>query len=145
VHPYPHIYEATAHATGSNPVAVESPGLPSLATTPPPQFDGPEGFWSPETLLAASVADCFILTFRAVARGSKFEWSHLECRVEAVLERVDGLSRFTRFITHATLSVPSGSDAEKAKLLLEKAEHGCLIANSLSGVRELRPTITATG
>ena len=39
--------------------------------------------------------------------------------------------------THATLTVPEGTDAEKARLLLAKAEHGCLISNSLSATREL--------
>ena len=46
-------------------------------------------------------------------------------------------ARFTRFVTRATLRVPAGSDAAKARLLMDKAEHGCLIANSLNGSREL--------
>ena len=93
--------------------------------------------WSPESLLCAAVADCFILTFRAVSRAAKFDWLTLQCRVEGTLERVDGQSRFTRFATHATLSVPAGADAAKARALLERAEHGCLIANSLRGTRTL--------
>jgi organic hydroperoxide reductase OsmC/OhrA len=83
------------------------------------------------------VANCFLLTFRAIARASKFEWQQLDCRVEGTLERVDGSSRFTRFVSHVTLHVPAGADADRAKLLLEKAEHGCLISNSLSAKREL--------
>ena len=93
--------------------------------------------WSPETLLCAAVADCFILTFRAVARASKFEWTGLSCAVEGKLERADGPTRFTGFVTRATLHVPAGTDEAKAKLLLEKAEHSCLITNSLNGTREL--------
>jgi organic hydroperoxide reductase OsmC/OhrA len=31
------------------------------------QLGGPGGQWSPETLLVAAAAECFILTFRAVA------------------------------------------------------------------------------
>lgn len=137
MHPYPHLYAASADGAPTEPVQVTSPGLPALATTPPPQFDGPEGTWSPETLLCASVADCLILTFRAVARASKFEWHRMSCRVEGTLEKVEGTSKFTRFISHVTLHVPAGTDAARAKLLLEKSEHGCLVANSLTGKREL--------
>lgn len=137
MHPYPHVYEASAQAAPAGLVAVSSPALPALATSPPPQFDGPEGHWSPETLLCASVADCLILTFRAIARASKFEWLSLDCRTEGTLERVEGNSRFTRFTSHVTLKVPAGTDAARAQLLLEKAEHGCLVANSLTAKREL--------
>ena len=137
MHPYPHLYQATADGAPTDLVQVNSPGLPAISTTPPPQFDGPEGTWSPETLLCASVADCLILTFRAIARASKFDWQRISCRVEGTLEKIEGNSRFTGFVSHVTLHVPAGTDAARAKLLLEKSEHGCLVANSLTGKREL--------
>jgi organic hydroperoxide reductase OsmC/OhrA len=54
--------------------------------------------------------------------------------VESVLERIDGGSQFARYTTRATLTVPSGADEATARKLLEKAENGCLIANSLRGM-----------
>jgi organic hydroperoxide reductase OsmC/OhrA len=137
MHPYPHTYVASAIAENTGMVGVTSPHLPNLETAPPPEFDGPGGVWSPETLLCASIADCFILTFRAVSRAVRFEWLHLECRVEGVLERVDRSSQFTRYTTFARLTVSAGTDLGKARELLERAEHGCLIANSLHGSRSL--------
>jgi organic hydroperoxide reductase OsmC/OhrA len=141
MHPYPHHYHVAASGTPAGAVAVTSAALPELTTAPPPEFDGPGGTWSPETLLVAAIADCFVLSFRGVARAAKFEWSALECSVEGVLERVDGVTRFTRFLTHARLAAPAGADAAKAKQLLERAEHVCLIANSLSGTRALEVEI----
>ena len=138
MHPYPHLYQATASGSATGGVAVTSPALPEIATTPPPQFDGPEGHWSPETLLCAAVADCFILTFRAVSRVARFEWQKLDCRVEGTLERVEGRTWFTRFTTCATLTVTPGTDPAKARSLLERAEQSCLVANSLCGKRELK-------
>jgi len=126
-------------------VTLTSAQLPSLETAPPPEFDGPAGVWSPETLLCASVADCFILTFRAVSRAARFEWSRLECRVEGVLERVGRTSQFTRYTTFAKLTVPEGADSAKARELLERAEQGCLIANSLRGSRALEAEISVEG
>jgi len=135
MHPYPHTYLAAASGGSKEWVMVSAPQLPSLETATPPQFDGPAGMWSPETLLCASLADCFVLTFRAVSRAAKLEWQHLECRVEGVLERVGQGSRFTRYTTFATLKVPAGTNITKARELLERAERGCLIANSLHGAR----------
>ena len=135
--PYPHTYVAAAAADNAGSVTVASPQLPSIETDAPPQFDGPGGKWSPETLLCASVADCVVLTFRAIARAAKLEWSHLECRVEGVMERRERLLQFTRYTTFATHTVPTGTDAVKAREFLERAEHSCLIANSLHGTRAL--------
>ena len=98
-----------------------SPALPSLETAAPPQFDGPGDVWSPETLLCASLADCFVLTFRAITHAARFKWLRLECRVEGLLERVGQVPQFTRYTTYATLTVPAGADAAKARGHLERA------------------------
>ena len=142
--PYPHTYTVTADATATGLVPLSAVGLPGLQTAPPPEFDGPGDVWSPETLLIASVANCFILTFRGVSRGSSFAWEHLECHVDGTLERVDGVTRFTKYTTRARLTVKSGADAAKAKLLLEKAEKVCLVANSLNGERHLELELIET-
>ena len=84
MHPYPHRYTVSASGSPVGNVRVTATGLPDIQTAPPAEFDGPGDVWSPESLLCASIADCFILTFRAIARASKFEWSDLSCRVEAV-------------------------------------------------------------
>lgn len=139
--PYPHIYMTSARGNPTGSVTVASEGLPALTTAPPREFDGPGDQWSPENLLCAAIADCFILTFRAIARASKLEWLHLECTVQGTLERPEGGARFTRFATHATLAVPAGTDIERAGKLLEKAEHSCLISNSLRGERTLQTQV----
>ncbi len=134
---YPHRYVVAAHGADGGMVSLTAPGLPTLETAPPPEFDGPGGVWSPESMLVAAVADCFILTFRSVARAVRFDWLGVECRVEGVLDRVSGVSRFTRFSTVARLTVAPGADIDKARALLERAEKLCLISNSLSAERHL--------
>ena len=134
---YPHSYQASASAHSTGWVSVGSPQLPDLETAPPPEFGGPGGTWSPETLLCASLSDCFILTFRALARAARFDWRGLECRVEGILDRVGASAQFVRYTTSAKLMLPAGADVVKARDLLERAEHGCLIANSLRGERQL--------
>src|SRR5690606_14409687 len=109
-----------------------------LETAPPPEFDGPGDVWSPESLLCAAVADCFVLTFRGIARVMRLSWLNLECQVEGTLERPNRQPFFTRFATTATLTVPAGTDVEKARSMLERAEHTCLVSNSLRSERTLQ-------
>jgi peroxiredoxin-like protein len=127
----PHHYNVTAMAATDSHVALTSPNMPEIMTAAPAEFGGPGDQWSPEHLLVGTVANCFILTFRAVARGSRFEWTHLECSPTGVLERIDRVTRFTKFTVKAKLTVPADSDIKKAQRLLERAEAGCLITRSL--------------
>ena len=130
---YPHHYHVNADARQEGTVSVNSVGLETLPTTPPPQFGGPEGYWSPETMLVGSVANCYILTFRAVARAMKLEWHSLSCEVDGVLDRVDRVLQFTEFHVKAILHVPPGCDESKAERVLERASTHCLVTNSLKG------------
>jgi len=129
---FPHEYVVAADAGEESIITLSSEGLADLASEPPPQFGGPGKLWSPEHLIVASVADCFILTFRAVARGSRFPWRSLKCEAKGVLDRIDGQLRFTRFDLRVTLEVAQGTDEAKAIRLLEKSESGCLITNSMT-------------
>jgi organic hydroperoxide reductase OsmC/OhrA len=141
MHPYPHVYQVSADATNEGDVRLGSADLTTLPSMPPPEFGGPPGYWSPETLLAAAVADCFVLSFRAVARAAKFEWTRVSAEVDAVLDRVDGVAHFIRFTTRAHLVIPAGGDAARARRLMEKAEKVCLISNSLKGERHLESEV----
>ncbi len=141
----PHHYQVSASAGAQGDVTLDSDGLPSLASAPPAEFGGPGDRWSPETLLMAAVADCFILTFRAVAAASKLEWQSLQCSARGTLDRVDRVTRFTEFTVEASLTLPAGGDEEKAQRLLEKAESACLITNSMNASAHLETSITVSG
>ncbi|MFD2189376.1 OsmC family protein [Pistricoccus aurantiacus] len=134
---YPHRYQVSAAGRPEGSVSVSGAELPMLETNPPPEFNGPPGYWSPETLLVASVANCFILTFRAVARASKLEWKSLSCDVEGILDKDGKVTRFTRFIIKPGLTLTSDDDRDKAERCLEKAERNCLITSSLISEKEL--------
>lgn len=139
--PLPHLYSVAASGPISGALTLSAAGVPSLLSAAPREFDGPGDQWSPEQLLVAAVASCFILTFRAVARASHLDWARLECTVEGALERVEGVTQFSNVVTHAKLTVPAGSTTANCIRILEKAEHGCLVANSLRSKRELKAEV----
>lgn len=137
MHPFPHHYRVRVGIAPEGEVSLDSDGLAQIRSLPPPEFGGPGGYWSPETLLTAAVGNCVLLTFRAIARASRFEWREASAEVEGVLERIEGNSRFTQMHLRVRLVVPPGADAARARMLMEKAEKGCLISNSLTAVKHL--------
>ena len=139
---FPHAYHVSAKASADANVTLASSGLDDIEAAPPAEFDGPGDKWSPETLLASAVAACFVLSFKAVARASKLEWTSITCNTEGTLDRVEKKTSFTALTNHVKLTVPAGTDTEKAEKLLHKAEDVCLISNSLNADVSLKCEIT---
>ena len=139
----PHHYHASAVAEGDI-VRVSSPDTVNIETAAPVEFGGPGHRWSPETLFTAAIANCLVLTFKAVARASKLNWSGIECDVETILDRVERSTLFTQAIVKVRLTIANAEDADRAEKLLQKAESNCLISNSLKTEIRLVPEITVT-
>lgn len=128
---FPHNYAITSVMSNDGQVSLETINAPKMVITAPPEFGGPAGNWSPETLLVASVASCFLLTYRALANASKLDWQSFSCDVSGRLDSVDKVMQFTEFTITANLIVNNSNDIEKAERLLKKSEDSCLIRNSL--------------
>ncbi len=140
---FPHHYTVTASGDADRGVTLESVRLPALPTAPPAEFGGPGDRWSPETLLVAAVADCFVLTFSVVARAFKVNWTGVTCEVRGTLDRVDHVTQFTEFAIQARLAVAAGTDEGLAHRALEKAERACLITNSLKAEIRFQAEVSA--
>ena len=131
--PFPHHYTSTASCDKANShVTVTASDLPGLTTNAPAEFGGPGNQWSPESLLMAAVADCFVLTFRAIAQGSKLEWNQIQCQATGTLDRIERKPQFTEIQLHVTVTPQGDIGTERLQRILEKAEDSCLITNSLS-------------
>ena len=137
----PHRYVVSASTTIDKTVNLSSQGLDDLDTAGPAEFGGPGDLWSPETLLVGAVADCFVLSFRAIARAARLEWDSLDCEATGILDKVERVTQFTRFDVRAELTVPPGTNEEKAYRLLEKAEKHCLITNSMKAPSTLDASV----
>ncbi|MEL7497606.1 MAG: OsmC family protein [Planctomycetota bacterium] len=137
----PHDYQASARLDNESLVTLSSRDLPEIESAPPKEFGGSGHQWSPEDLLVAAVADCFSLSFKAIAAASKFEWINLECDVSGTLDKVERAIQFTGFQVKAKLTVAAGADATRAERLLQKAEQACFITNSLKAEPHLEVEI----
>ncbi len=63
---------------------------------------------------------------------SKFQFKALELSAEGVLDRKQGVTRFTDIILRPKLTVAPGTDRVQALRIMEKAEKACLVSASLS-------------
>ena len=141
MHALPHQYRVTGTGRSTGDVELTAERLTTLRSASPAEFDGPGDRWSPETFLVGAVADCFILTFRAVANASRLSWISVECDVTGTLDRVDRVTMFTHFDMAVHLVVAAEVDADRARHALEKAERNCLIASSLKASVAMNATV----
>lgn len=130
--PYPHQYATSASGSPDGDVTVSSKGLPDLPSAPPLEFDGPGDRWSPETLFLGALADCYLLTFRAVAKASGLAFSEMSCVAEGKLDRVERVAKFTEIALRVSITVPSDADEAAIRRGLEKASRACIVSNSLA-------------
>ena len=140
--PFPHHYDVRISGGPAGHATLSVDGAPKLVTAPPLEFDGPGDAWSPEHLLLAAVEACFLFTLRAVAQASKLEFSSLELSGEGVVDRKDGVTRFTEIVLRPRLTIPPGADRERALRIMEKSEQACLVSASLSTPVRLEPEVS---
>lgn len=138
---FPHSYEVVASADSESSVATTKEGLPALSVMPPREFDGPGDQWSPEDLLMASLSSCLVLSFKAIAKASRFEWQSIKANASGSLDKVDRTVKFTKATITVDLTVKSNDDIEKGHALLQKAEATCFVSNSLNVEIHLEPSV----
>ena len=80
-----HQYRVQAFGAGGRNGVIHAEGvLPAISFSPPPEFQGEVGRWTPEHLLVAAVASCFISTFEGMAQTSSLDFESLRDRKSVV-------------------------------------------------------------
>jgi organic hydroperoxide reductase OsmC/OhrA len=128
----PHLYSVKSVGTATGTLRSSGDNLPDITVAPPLQFGGPGDQWSPEDLLMAAVANCFVLSFRAISSASKLVWRSIDCEAVGTLNKVERNILFTNVTTKVRLVIPAVESKERAEKILIKAEQACLITNSMS-------------
>ncbi len=137
-----HEYRVNAFGAGARNGIVHAEGvLSSISFSPPPEFLGEPGHWTPEHFLVAAVASCFVSTFSGIAEKSRLEFASVKLDAEGVLGNADGIWRFVEIKLRPIVSVLKEKHRAQAIRLLEKAEKSCLIARSLQCKIALFPAV----
>src|SRR6202162_2440542 len=137
-----HEYRIKAFGAGGRNGVVQAEGvLSSISFSAPPEFLGEPGRWTPDHLLVAAVASCFVSTFSGIAEKSRLGFASFNLDAEGVLGNQDGIWRFTEVKLRPVVTVLNEEDRDRAIHLLEKAEKSCLIARSLQCKVALFPAV----
>jgi|SRR5579872_365162 len=100
------------------------------------------GRWSPEQLLLCSLATCFITTFEAEARNSRFVYADLSVEVEGKGRDEDERScDLAEIVLRPTLTVQSEETLTQGMNLIWRAQSRCMVAHVLSIPVNIEPKI----
>lgn len=104
----------------------------------PADFGGPDGFWSPEDLLVASVNSCVMTTFLFFIQKRKIKLLDYESKAEGFIEKKEGKLKFREIIIQPTIVIPEDVSENQIIKIIELSKKHCLISNSISCFVELK-------
>lgn len=135
-------YRTTAYWILARRGIVSAEAVPqAIEFSAPPEFGGETEMWTPETFFLASVATCYISTFRAIAEYSKFDNVALDVTVDGTITKEAGGFLFTEVIIHPLLTIATDEEYDKGLKLLLKSEAACLISRSLKAKVSIDPVV----
>ena len=121
------------------------PNLPSMALSAAATYKGDPNKLNPELLFVASLSSCQALTYLFLAAQAGVGVIAYADEAEGKLGIVEGKMRMSAVTLRPLITLAAGSDEQKAQVLIEKAHHGCFIANSVSTVVTIEPTFQISG
>jgi organic hydroperoxide reductase OsmC/OhrA len=126
-----HRYAVRAQPVGDGSIALEAPLKPGLDVATPPEYkDGIRGMWSPEELLIGSLAACFELTARAVAKRRDVPIRSFRTEATGHVQSKNGLLHFVAVELDVEIETDAGRERD-AELIATLAEEQCIVARAL--------------
>ena len=92
---------------------------PTLLVATPPGFGGPQGVWSPEELLVASVGSCLLSTFLYFADRFELSFSSYSSTSKGTVDKTPEGLRFTGIDVSIQVTFAHGKAAEKVSLAFQ--------------------------
>ncbi len=117
------------------------PALASLVLSSDPAFRGHAEQLNPEQLLIIAAASCQLLSFLAVAARARIDVLEYEDNAEAEMPEDVRPVHITAIKLKPRIVVGAGASEERIRYLVEVAHRECYIANSLTSVITVEPTI----
>lgn len=130
-------YETTVKWSGGKKGRALCAGKPDIEISTPPEFGGPEGCWTPEDLLAASVAGCLMTSALFFIERDSIALSSCECRARAVMQKTPQGLAITGISVDVNISLQDPGQEPALRRALERAEASCPVSKSLNCPVEL--------
>lgn len=117
------------------------PAKAELLLSADPAFQGSSELMNPEQLLLAAVSSCQLLTFLAMAARARIDVTDYHDEAEALMPADQTPVRITRILLRPRVVVAPGSDVERVRKLVFRANDHCFIANRVSADITIEPRI----
>jgi len=135
------IFGTTLKWTGDKRGELYSSEKPQLQISTPPEFKGPDGYWSPEELFLASINSCIMTTFLYFTEKFSLSFFSYESEIEGGVGFEGGKLVFSSVVVRPVIMVKSKSEKEKARQAIEKSEEYCLISGSVKSKITVLPRV----
>ncbi|MCF2528050.1 OsmC family protein [Yinghuangia soli] len=123
---------------------VRIPGKPTLLGSADPGFRGDAARWNPEDLLVASLSECHMLWFLALAaQAGVVVTAYTDDAEGLMVTEPGGAGQFTEVVLRPRVTVADPSTADKAEALHATAHAKCFIARSVNFPVRVEPATAA--
>ena len=146
-----HHYQSRLTWTGSTAAGYETyerdhrvavpPATEELRLSSDAAFHGNADLPNPEQLLVASASSCQLLMFLAMAARSRIDVLEYEDDAEAVMPEDQTPMRITQITLQPRIVVAPGTNLDRVRRLVDRAHHGCYIANTVNAEIVVEPAI----
>lgn len=138
-------YRVAAWWTSGRSGLAKSDSAPNaIHFTAPKEFGGLEGRWTPEELLLAALAGCFITTLRSMSGSAQFDFTDLQVEASGTVRKSESGYGFSEIVIRPNLKIASLKEREHVLDLLKKADRLCLVCRAIGVPLKFEPQIEVT-
>lgn len=130
-------YEVSTNWTEEKKGKIRCAGKQDVAISTPPEFGGPEGFWTPEDLLTSAVETCILTSTLFFAERAKIELRSYSSQATGTMEKTAEGIRFTKIVVEINIVLEVPEQELAMRHAIEQAKKTCPISNSLACPIEL--------
>ena len=124
-------YETAVNWKAGKTGEIISEGKPSVEVATPPEFGGPEDIWTPEDLLAGSVATCIMTSALFYLDRAGVQPKSYTSRSTATMEKTATGLVITGIRVDISVSLEDAAQQGAATHAIEQAEKTCPVSNAL--------------
>ena len=135
------VFKNTVKWDGGEKATLGSKNNDEIKVSMPPEFKGPEGYWSPEELFLASINSCILTTFLYFAKKLSVSFLTYESSIEGTVDLKGGKLLFTTITVRPIIRVSDKTQEQKIAEVMEKSKKYCLISSSVATEIQVIPEI----
>ena len=117
-------------------------GKPTVEVATPPEFGGPENYWSPEELISSAVASCVMTSALFFFERGKIALRSYKSKATTTMGKGPAGLALTGMKITIDLKLEDPAQEEAARTAVQQAKKSCPLSNALTIPVEMELTIS---